>query len=64
MDIKGSENMRQIINIGSESFFLVENPTGYEIRESKTETIHEVCRFGELNETIYRMIDRICQTVV
>lgn len=56
--------MRQIINIGSESFFLVENPTGYEIREAKTETIHEVCRFGELNETIYRMIDRICQAVV
>lgn len=56
--------MRQIINIGSESFFLVENTTGYEIREAKTETIHEVCRFGELNETIYRMIDRLCAAMV
>ena len=56
--------MRQIINIGSESFILVESHNGYEIRETKTETIHEVCNFGELNEAIYRMIDRICQNVI
>lgn len=56
--------MKQIINIGSESFILVENDKGYEIRESKSGSIHEICRFGELNETIYRMIDRICPVMV
>lgn len=56
--------MKQIITIGNESFFLVENEKGYEIREKKSGTIHEVCRFGELNETIYRMIDRLCAAMV
>lgn len=48
------------ILIGKETFILAENDRGYEIRETKSNSIHESCNYGELNEAIYRMIDRIC----
>ena len=56
--------MKINITIGMENFILTENEKGYAIKEINNKTVHEVCRFGELNETIYRMIDRLCTAMV
>ena len=56
--------MREIINIGKESFLLIETKSGYEFRTFPGNTIHEICNHGELNETIYSMIDKICTVMV
>ena len=56
--------MREIINIGKESFLLKETKNGYELRALPGNTIYEICNHEELNETIYRMIDRICPVMV
>ena len=56
--------MREIINIGKESFLLKETKNGYELRALLDNAIHEICNHGELNETIYSMIDRICPDMV
>ena len=56
--------MREIINIGKESFLLIETKSGYEFRTFPGNTIHEICNHGELNETIYSMIDKICPVMV
>ena len=56
--------MREIINIGKESFLLKETKNGYEFRTLPDNAIHEICNHGELNDTIYRMIDRICTVMV
>ena len=56
--------MREIINIGKESFLLKETKNGCEFRTLPDNALHELCHHGELNETIYRMIDRICLVMV
>lgn len=56
--------MKQIIHIGKETFSIVETEKGYELRTFPDNTIHEICNHGELNETIYRMIDRLCPAMV
>lgn len=59
--------MKEVINIGNESFLLSETQSGYEFREFKNGNIgqiHEICNYGELNETIWRMIDRMCPVMV
>lgn len=56
--------MKEIINIGKETFLLMETKNGYELRSFPDNSIHEICDHGELNETIYRMIDRICPVMV
>lgn len=59
--------MREVITIGNESFLLSETQNGYEFREFNNGNIgqiHEICNHGELNETIYSMIDRICPVMV
>ena len=56
--------MKEVINIGKESFLLKETKNGYELRSFPGNAIHEICRHGELNEAIYRMIDRLCNTMV
>lgn len=56
--------MKEVINIGKESFLLRETKDGYEFRTLPDNTIHEICNHGELNDTIYRMIDRICPVMV
>ena len=56
--------MREIINIGKESFLLKETKNGYELRALTDNAIYEIRNHGELNETIYRMIDRICPAMV
>ena len=56
--------MREVITIGNESFLLSETKNGYEFRTLPDNKIHEMCNHGELNETIYRMIDRICPAMV
>ena len=56
--------MREIINIGKESFLLIETKSGYEFRTFPGNTIHEICNHGELNDTIYSMIDKICTAMV
>lgn len=56
--------MKEVINIGKESFLLKETKNGYELRALPNNSIHEICNHGELNETIYRMIDRICPAMI
>lgn len=56
--------MKELIHIGNETLQLIETETGYELRTFNNNTIHEICNHGELNETIYRMIDRICTAMV
>lgn len=56
--------MRELIHIGNETLQLIETESGYEFRTFPGNTIHEICNHGELNETIYRMIDRICPAMV
>ena len=56
--------MKEIINIGKESFLLKETKNGYELRALPDNTIHEICNHGELNDTIYRMIDRTCPAMI
>lgn len=57
--------MKELITIGNETFSIIrETENGYEFRDFASEKIHDVCNHGELNATIYRMIDRLCQAVV
>lgn len=56
--------MKELLTIGNEVFTLEETESGYKLKDFTSESIHEVCNHGELNETIYRMIDRICPSVV
>lgn len=56
--------MKINITIGTENFILTENEKGYAIKEVNNKTVHEICQRGELNETIYRMIDRMCLAMV
>ena len=56
--------MRELIYIGNETLQLVETENGYELRSFHDNTVHEICNHGELNDTIYRMIDRICLVMV
>ena len=61
---QGVGNMRELIHIGNETLQLVETESGYEFRTFPGNTIHEICNHGELNETIYSMIDKICTAMV
>lgn len=56
--------MRELIYIGNETLQLVETENGYEFRSFTDNSIHEICNHGELNDTIYRMIDRTCPAMI
>lgn len=56
--------MKELIHIGNETLQIIETETGYELRTFSDNTVHEICNHGELNDTIYRMIDRTCPAMI
>lgn len=56
--------MKEVLTIGKEIFTLSETENGYILKEFRKNTPHKICKHGELNETIYRMIDRMCPAMI